>query len=99
MSSFLLAPSSQQKRQLDNPPSQVKTLNLSTSESLYLWQFLLQHIIRLFTNPFCFLPLQLVFPVLVLDYFIDNKNHKTLPSECSLYVGQIYTENDMVEDP
>ncbi|MEQ2284384.1 hypothetical protein AMECASPLE_021131, partial [Ameca splendens] len=30
LSSLLLAPSSQQKRQLDNSPSQVKTLNLST---------------------------------------------------------------------
>ncbi|MED6282164.1 hypothetical protein CHARACLAT_029158 [Characodon lateralis] len=30
LSSFLLAPSSQQRRQLDNSTSQVKTLNLST---------------------------------------------------------------------
>ncbi|MED6294868.1 hypothetical protein CHARACLAT_025530 [Characodon lateralis] len=30
LSSFFLAPSSQQKRQLDNSPSQVKTLNLSS---------------------------------------------------------------------
>ncbi|MEQ2236587.1 hypothetical protein ILYODFUR_014283, partial [Ilyodon furcidens] len=66
---------SQQRRQLDYPPSQVKTLNLSTpggscSNNL------------------------LVFPVPVPDYFIDKKNRRTFPSECFLYVGQIYTEND-----
>ncbi|MED6243979.1 hypothetical protein ATANTOWER_032542, partial [Ataeniobius toweri] len=72
---FLLAPSSQQRRQLDNPPSQVKTLNLSTPGG------------SSYNN-------LLVFPVPVPNYFIDNKNRKTFPSECSLYVGQIYTEND-----
>ncbi|MEQ2257419.1 hypothetical protein ILYODFUR_034638 [Ilyodon furcidens] len=88
LNSFLLAPSSEQRRQLDNPPSQVKTLNLATpggsrynnlvSHFSDLSNHLL-YIIRLFTNPFCFLPLRLVFPVPVPDYF-DNKNRKTFPS-------------------
>ncbi|MED6255776.1 hypothetical protein ATANTOWER_014891, partial [Ataeniobius toweri] len=65
LSSFWLAPSSPQRRQLDNPPSQVRTLNLSTPGGC------------------CYNNL-LVFPVPVLDYFVDNKNRKTFPSECSL---------------
>ncbi|MEQ2300212.1 hypothetical protein AMECASPLE_023030, partial [Ameca splendens] len=75
LSSIWLAPRSQQRRQLNNLPSQVKTLNLSTPGG------------SSFNN-------LLVFPVLIPDYFADNKICKTFSSECSLYVGQIYTEND-----
>ncbi|MED6269429.1 hypothetical protein CHARACLAT_033070 [Characodon lateralis] len=73
LSSIWLAPRSQQRRQLNDFPLQVKTLNLSTPGG------------SSYNN-------LLVFPVLIPDYFVDNKIHKT--SECSLYVGQIYTEND-----
>ncbi|MEQ2312891.1 hypothetical protein AMECASPLE_036065, partial [Ameca splendens] len=66
LSSFWLAPSSPQRRQLNNPPSQVKTLNLSTPGGSCSSNLL-------------------VFPVPILDYIFDNKNHKTFPSEYSLY--------------
>ncbi|MEQ2221119.1 hypothetical protein ILYODFUR_012426 [Ilyodon furcidens] len=89
------------KRQLNDLSSQVKSLDLSTpggsSYSNLISHFSdlsnqLLHIIHLFTSPFFFLPVQLVFPVLVHDYVADNKTRKT--SECSLYVGQNCTEND-----
>ncbi|MED6272705.1 hypothetical protein CHARACLAT_033162 [Characodon lateralis] len=78
LSSSWLAPSLPRRRQLNNPPSQVKTLNLSTpggscSNNL------------------------LVFPVPVLDYFVDNKNRKTFPSDCSLYVGLIYIKMTVID--
>ncbi|MEQ2256830.1 hypothetical protein ILYODFUR_028109 [Ilyodon furcidens] len=59
-------------------------------------------IIRLFTSLFFFLPVQLVFPVLVPDFFADSKTRKTFTSECSLYVGQTVlkmTEQSGQQDP
>ncbi|MED6242468.1 hypothetical protein ATANTOWER_005120, partial [Ataeniobius toweri] len=88
------------KRQLNDLSSQVKTLDLSTPGSSSYSNLVshfsdlrnqLLHIIRLFTSPFFFLPVQLVFPVIVPA---DNKTRKTFTSECSLYVGQNCTEND-----
>ncbi|MEQ2302900.1 hypothetical protein AMECASPLE_011391 [Ameca splendens] len=75
LSSIWLAPRSQQRRQLNNLPSQVKTQNLSTPGG------------SSYNN-------LLAFPVLIPDYFADNKIRKTFSSECSLYVGQIYIKND-----
>ncbi|MEQ2229608.1 hypothetical protein ILYODFUR_020560, partial [Ilyodon furcidens] len=67
LSSIWLAPRSQQRRQLNDLPSQVKTLNLSTPGG------------SSYNN-------LLVFPVLIPDYFADNKIRKTFSSECYLYV-------------
>ncbi|MED6252020.1 hypothetical protein ATANTOWER_005872 [Ataeniobius toweri] len=77
------APNQQLRRQLSNLTLQAKTLNLSTpgdsSNSNLVSHFSdlfyqLLYIVCLFTSPLSFLPVQLVFPVLIPDYFPDNKN-------------------------
>ncbi|MEQ2233749.1 hypothetical protein ILYODFUR_024990, partial [Ilyodon furcidens] len=71
LSSIWLAPRSQQRGQLNDLPSQVKTLNLSTPGG------------SSYNN-------LLVFPVLIPDYFADNKIRKTFSSECSLPKNEQY---------